>query len=609
MGKSTIIESGLTCFVRAKAELMKSWLDDDFAGELVREKIRALTLEPGSADDGALTGMAARKEYSFPGFSVSVQVLNEEFLEAVFDRLTEGYEDESVREKLSYVQQFCLQPAFEMDHQTVHVDCTGFLVYAVIKNDKCLKELQDYMERERDVCYEAYLSSPYRDTPFLQWFPAPLVTDACLCLGLLERIRRGDEGAYSAYMKIAAEGYKKMRSELKHCQAVDGALLRVLSQEEDVGLRLSVLTLGLAMAQDMEIPVKEDYTFYNILSGLVHYEEEMFEPAEEAKITEEGKRRQRQLESVYNCQDFHRCYVESIFHSPPPDLGPEEHGLLHDSDYERIFAAFHVNPRIFQGIRLSREEVQKICSSDEEITWEDYEPMLLIATLCKYITVLSHGYSQERKTRAWDEAKLLREELLNSKKLLLSTKEQLSKAKSENSKMAANIDECRQALSRKKEQLAGVRNQQETIKKELEELRRFVAATLEKPESISDEGIAGAPDRNSGGLRALDRQKSLRSLYGQQVVVVGGHENWQRRVRTQFPHWQYLPADKNHFDSRTIQNKNIIIVNTLVLKHSCYYRLMAQRRPEQMVLYVNENNMDRFLEQLGRQLGAVPMEA
>ncbi len=53
---------------------------------------------------------------------------------------------------------------------------------------------------------------------------------------------------------------------------------------------------------------------------------------------------------------------------------------------------------------------------------------------------------------------------------------------------------------------------------------------------------------------------------------------------------------------RMIQNKSIIIINTLVLKHSCYYRLMAMRRPEQRVLYVNENNLERFLEELGRQL-------
>lgn len=622
MEKNTIIKSGLTCFVRARAELMKSWLADDCAGRMLLDRIRTMTLEPMSFAGGEARPLSG-KNYSFPGFSVSVQVLDDEFLEAAFDKLAARYREDAVWERMPYVQKLCLEPAFEMDHKTIHVDCTGFLVYAVVKNDRCLGELRDYMEQNRASCYEAYACSSYADTPFLQWFPAPRVDDACLCLGLLERIRQGDKDALAAYTRIAAEGYKKMRNQLKRCPAVSGDLLRILSEEEDVCLRLSILALGLAMAQDMGIPIQEDYTFYSILSAMVCYEEEMFESLEEAAATEQGKRRQRELEEIYNCYDFHQCYMESIYHNPPPDLSLEDHSFRHDSDYERLFSIFQVNPRIFHGIRLSREEVQKLCSTEEDMAWEDYEPMLLMATLCKYISAISKEYRRDEGSKAWNEVKRLREEILNIRKLLSASREQLSKIAGEKAKMEAEMDECRLEACRKREQLDSARTRQETLKKELEELRRFVASTLEKAESVQTESLrpeslraespqtespSGRPAKNSRSPLSPDRRQSLKALYSQQVVVVGGHENWQRRVRARFPHWQYLPADKNHFDSRAIQNKKIIIVNTLVLKHSCYYRLMAQRRPEQTVLYVNENNMDRFLDQLGRQLGAMAAE-
>ena len=124
--------------------------------------------------------------------------------------------------------------------------------------------------------------------------------------------------------------------------------------------------------------------------------------------------------------------------------------------------------------------------------------------------------------------------------------------------MQAEMNECRLEACRKREQLDSARTRQETLKKELEELRRFVAATLEKAESVHTESPrtespqtefpqtevpSGRPAKNSRSPLSPDRCQSLKALYSQQVVVVGGHENWQRRVRARFPHWQYLPAE------------------------------------------------------------------
>ena len=146
-----------------------------------------------------------------------------------------------------------------------------------------------------------------------------------------------------------------------------------------------------------------------------------------------------------------------------------------------------IQKKVFHGIRLSREEVQKLCSTEEDMAWEDYEPMLLMATLCKYISAISKEYKRDEGSKAWNEVKRLREEILNIRKLLSASREQLSKIAGEKAKMQAEMNECRLEACRKREQLDSARTRQETLKKELEELRRFVAATLEKAESVHTE--------------------------------------------------------------------------------------------------------------------------
>lgn len=94
-------------------------------------------------------------------------------------------------------------------------------------------------------------------------------------------------------------------------------------------------------------------------------------------------------------------------------------------------------------------------------------------------------------------------------------------------------------------------------------------------------------------------------LKGRRVIVIGGHVNWQKRFREQFPQWQFMSADKNNYDGESIRSKEVIIVNTAVLKHSCYYRVLAERGENQILLYVNGSNPERCMQELIEQLKCV----
>ena len=85
-------------------------------------------------------------------------------------------------------------------------------------------------------------------------------------------------------------------------------------------------------------------------------------------------------------------------------------------------------------------------------------------------------------------------------------------------------------------------------------------------------------------------------------IVIGGHKNWQKKMRQCLPDSQFVASDHMNFDPAMLRNKKYIIVNTDILKHGIYYKIMSERKKEQKVLYVHGNNVDRVLKEIEEQL-------
>ena len=102
-------------------------------------------------------------------------------------------------------------------------------------------------------------------------------------------------------------------------------------------------------------------------------------------------------------------------------------------------------------------------------------------------------------------------------------------------------------------------------------------------------------------LPAHGREK-LEGLRIEKSLVIGGHSNWQKKMRCHFPNSQFLACDNRNFDPSILRNKRYIIFNTDILKHASYNRIMAERKKGQKILYVHGNNVERCLGELAGQL-------
>ena len=667
MSMEMVMSGKLQCKVRAKAKLMQYFLS-------VPEYRMALMERIGDLGIGRKQ-IPEKIRCRFPdeiGKTVeNMAVLDENALELAYEQVVSGDVLEAWLEHQTLAIAYHSRKALELDQKTITISIQKYLVYALVKNERCLKEIRAVREKLSGASGSSpdFRKNEFQDQNFFAWFPQWQREDARWCMELLEQIRqnapqKGD--AYQMFWEIAQSGYRKMQKFLRGCERMNGTVFAQLSTESDMALRISASVLGIAMAEKLEIPREEDFLFYTFLPVLQDYELQMNETEEEVAISAEGRKKFREMKEIYRCED----YVKSCLEHPLRDVSDEtlrkmmaeaegmegteaEHAENGDGDgtevgcdYREIFSIFHMNPRMLQGIQLTDQEIQKIFSLNADMDWEEYMPWLLASTLCKYIGKLTEYCERNREEREEqkrrkkffgdrekqidvEECERLLRRLQELQRENLNLRERLERMKTDRKNLDQSLCQANQCLEQRKDQIEELRREQERRGKELNQLREYVwqmtgsfrggSGRSQNPYlgQYIDESENSKDTENTEDTKDIKETEEIEKmggncaenlrtiLKGRRVIVIGGHVNWQKRFREQFPQWQFMSADKNNYDGESIRSKEVIIVNTAVLKHSCYYRVLAERGENQILLYVNGSNPERCMQELIEQLKCV----
>lgn len=649
MSMEMVMSGKLLCRVRARAKLMQYFLSVPEYRMALMERIGNL----GIGEKAISESVRCR----FPGkIGAAVEkmaVLNEEELELAYDRVVKGAVLDAWLENQTLAIAYHSRKALELDHQNLSISIQNYLVYALVKNERCLREIRAIREKKLGFSRSNFdfKKNGGQDQNFLAWFPQWQREDAGWCMELLAQIRqdapqKGD--AYQMFWEIAQSGYRKMQKVLRQCDRMNGTVFAQFSSESDMALRISASVLGVAMAEQLGIPREEDFLFYTFLPVLQDYEMQMNETEEEVAINAEGRKKFRKMKETYRCED----YVKSCLEHPLRDVSDEilrkmmaeEEGMESteaegmetddgdgtevECDYREIFSIFHMNPRMLQGIKLTDQEMQKIFSLNADMEWSEYMPWLLAATLCKYIGKLTEYCERERLEQEQadrmqsidvEECERLLRRLQELQKENADLKAHLEQLKQEKRTLDQSLCQANQCLEQRKDQMEELRRKQEQRGEELNQLREYIWQMTENfhgasgnarnpysggcTEEQGKDKDTGKTEENSDTSRCAENLRTI--LKGRRVIVIGGHVNWQKRFREQFPQWQFVAADKNNYDGESIRSKEVIIVNTAVLKHSCYYRVLAERGENQILLYVNGSNPERCMQELIEQLKCV----
>ena len=311
------------------------------------------------------------------------------------------------------------------------------------------------------------------------------------------------------------------------------------------------------------------------------YEERRLNPQEMETDMAEGKRIYRKF--LREHREPGAYYVSEFLETENQEMCERWERM------EKLLNIFGMETRALYGIYLEKWEAEMLCTIFEEKDWERYKYVLLLGTLCKYIQQIEAMYESEipeeiQYQRSCEESAV--KSLEYERKRM---EERLHKLERQKTDKEHELAEAERLIERLRRESMKKDEQHEREKTELNKLREFVFCKKGegKAESTSD-GI---------GSQMLDVGRLERS------IVIGGHRNWQKKLRRCLPTSQFLSSDYMNFDPSVLHNKKYIIVNTDILKHGLYYKIMNERKKEQKVVYVHGNNVDRTLREIARQLG------
>lgn len=138
----------------------------------------------------------------------------------------------------------------------------------------------------------------------------------------------------------------------------------------------------------------------------------------------------------------------------------------------------------------------------------------------------------------------------------------------------------------------------ETLEKKLQEyeaMRQELAALREFVYTNTEEALA-APN-----IPVAEMKKAIAS---KRITVIGGNENWVKKIRQEFPSWKFVSASvSNTVDNMSILKAERVILFTDTLGHSNYYKFMQTIQTHQIPFsFLHGVNIERNIIQIYEEI-------
>lgn len=99
--------------------------------------------------------------------------------------------------------------------------------------------------------------------------------------------------------------------------------------------------------------------------------------------------------------------------------------------------------------------------------------------------------------------------------------------------------------------------------------------------------------------------KLERALRGMKVLVIGGHANWQNKIKEKYPKFTYIDHENVNFNVNILKTADLIFFNTQHCSHTQYFKIKEninierdKKEYKERLVYVNNNNIETFFELL-----------
>lgn len=188
--------------------------------------------------------------------------------------------------------------------------------------------------------------------------------------------------------------------------------------------------------------------------------------------------------------------------------------------------------------------------------------------------------------------------------------EKIKKAEHESAPLKELLQERQSALNSMQLELDRMKNKELVrLKEELEfqkELQKELEAkiaSLEEMNAILEAGIDEQDAEAETEITADVKPNSYveRKLRELNVVVMGGHQIWQNRLKEIYPYFTFIDAENVNYDINITRNADYVFFNTLHCSHTLFYRIKAnvnngRKNNKEKLIFIGSNNLANFKE-------------
>lgn len=122
-------------------------------------------------------------------------------------------------------------------------------------------------------------------------------------------------------------------------------------------------------------------------------------------------------------------------------------------------------------------------------------------------------------------------------------------------------------------------------------------------DKLREEDTELAVEKDMLGKLQCTPKRLEKLLRSKKILIMGGHANWQNRIKEVYPKLTYMDSDNVNFDVTILKNADYIFFNTLHCSHTMYFKvkdnLNAGRDKQEgkdKLIYINNNNVDVFTD-------------
>ncbi|MBP3198630.1 MAG: hypothetical protein J6N21_16715 [Butyrivibrio sp.] len=528
--------------------------------------------------------------------------LNEDDIIKVFDLITAGkterfLSDSSLSDVNRAFYSAYLAPLLDSDYsKTFIVDY--FFIYGIVNQEKCQVRLKE-LWYDHPEYYLYFINNMKINDAFESTLRAHLIPYSRMLMAMLEIMRTNkSEDIYKKLIELIDTGYPNVKKILRKSSSINSDVLRdIVNKDLDNDSipflnNMCTVAISLIMADHSEIPLLFDYDMLIMLDAMINNNEEFI--CTDQNVTQEKSSAANKNTNIFKdfLETFKKDYgtLSSTTEIHIPNSSLDVTFAPQTEMVRQLMFNYGISPRKLAHYNLSDSEINELLGLMPTWNKRNYWYALHISSLCKYIaelekhiTSLIENIAPLEKYSYEKEKESLSLEKRNLNKEILFFQNSLHNYEEE-------ITSLNQEITHLRVEKETIIKERENESKDLIALRNYVYL-LSKDDS--DNESTKEPD--------ID----YTSWLGSKVVVIGGHDNWQSKMKAVFPDWTYLNSENKTFSAAAIKDKDYIICNTEVLSHAAYYKLMSVKEKNQKLLFVRSNNIDLVMEELAMQLNAL----